>query len=58
MIFNCFKISEFFSNIFTLKYTLNYKMLFHWSKFNRGLKTKKLTFTPGKIDMDTLGKRI
>jgi len=36
-------------------------MLFHWSKFNGGLKSLKLIFTPGQyqqIDVDTLGKRI
>ena len=36
-------------------------MLFHWSKFNRGLKSLKLTFKPfqyQQIDVDTLGKRI
>ena len=36
-------------------------MLFHWSKFNGGLKSLKLIFKPfqfQQIDVNTLGKRI
>jgi len=36
-------------------------MLFHWSKFNGGLKRLELIFTPGEyqeIDVDTFRKRI
>jgi len=35
MIFN-FKVSAISSNIFILKRALNYKILLHWGKFNRG----------------------
>jgi len=33
-------------------------MLFHWGKFNRGLKSLEQIFTPGEyqdIDVDTFG---